>query len=169
VQEQNPARGIALTEVEEVYAGKRKTWSDGTPIRLVLRPLSDGLSQYLAGISPGLKWASVKAHSIPGMFVGMTDQEAAAQIERMPGAFGITSASLVTAEKRRIKALAVDGAAPTLSNLATGTYPYAVTLYLVYKRDDDETRDFVEFVFSADGQRLLAENGHVTLPRGAKK
>ena len=73
VQDSNPASGFALAEMEEVYAGKRKTWPDGMPIRLILRPLSDGFSVYLASINPGLKSASEKAHSIPGVFVGNTD------------------------------------------------------------------------------------------------
>ena len=168
-QASNPARGLRLTEIEEIYACKRRNWDDGMPIRFILRPLSDGLSEYLAGISPGLKWAAVKARSTPGVFVGMTDQEAATQIEKTPGSFGITTASLVMAEKRRIKALAIDGVAPTLDHVSNGRYPYALTLYLICKRDKDEIRDFIEFIFSDDGRSLLAENGHITLLRVTKK
>jgi phosphate transport system substrate-binding protein len=136
-------------------------------LTFVLRPLSDGFSEYLASINPGLKSASVKAHSIPGVFVGNTDQEAAMQIENMPGSFGTTSSSLVASEKRKVKALFVDGEAPTLSNVAAGKYPYTMTLYLVYKQDKYKgaVRDFIEFVFSRDGQNLLSDNGHVSLQR----
>jgi phosphate transport system substrate-binding protein len=166
-RDSNPAKGFTLAEIEEIYAGKRKNWPDGTPIRLVLRPVSDTFSVYLASINPGLKSASGKAHSIPGVFVGSTDQEAAVQIEKTPGSLGTTSSSLVAAEKRRIKALSVDGAAPTLSNVSTGKYPYAMTLSLVYKRDKyrGAVKDFIEFVFSRDGQKILSDNGHVTLQR----
>lgn len=167
VQDSNPASGFALPEIEEIYAAKRKAWPDGTPIRLVLRPVSDGFSAYLASINPGLKSASEKAHSIPGVFVGNTDQEAAAQIEKTPGSFGTTSSSLVSSERRKIKALSVDGVAPTLTNLSTGKYPHAMTLSLVYKRDKytGAVKDFIEFVFSKEGQKILSDTGHVTLPR----
>ncbi|MFH1148083.1 MAG: substrate-binding domain-containing protein [Pseudomonadota bacterium] len=167
VQDANPTKGFTLAEIEEIYTGKRQTWSDGTPIRLVLRPISDGFSEFLASIKPGLKSASEKAHAIPAVFVGNTDQEAAAQIEKMPGSFGTTSSSLIASEKRKIKALSVDGAAPTLSNVSSGKYPYAMTLSLVYKRDKyrGAVEDFIEFVFSRDGKKLLADNGHVTLQR----
>ncbi len=167
VQDSNPAKGFTLAEIEEIYAGRRKTWSDGTPIRLIIRPVSDGFSAYLASINPGLKSASEKAHSMPGVFVGITDQEAALQIEKIPGAIGTTSGSLIAAEKRKIKALSIDGVAPTLANVSAGKYPYAMTLYLVYKRDKDKgaIKDFIEFVFSRDGQKLLSDNGHVTLRR----
>jgi ABC-type phosphate transport system substrate-binding protein len=76
-------------------------------------------------------------------------------------------------EKRRIKALSVDGAVPVLSNIADGVhvsagkYPYTMTMSLVYKGDADKgaVKDFIEFVFSKDGRKILSESGHVTLPR----
>ena len=173
VQESNPTNGVTLTEIEDIYAGKRKTWSDGTPIRLILRPLHDSFSVYLTSINPRLKSAAEKAHSIPGVFVGVTDQEAAEQIEKTRGSFGTTSSSLMAVEKRRIKALFVDGAAPAPSNIADGVhlsagkYPFTMTMSLVYKKDADKgaVKDFIKFVFSKDGRKLLSESGHVTLPR----
>jgi phosphate transport system substrate-binding protein len=171
VQASNSTKGFTLAEIEDIYAGTRKAWSDGTPIRLILRPLSDAYSTYLANINPGLKLASAKAHSIPGVYVGNTDQEAAIQIEKTSGSFGTTSSSLVAAEKRKIKALSVDGVAPTLSNVSTGKYPFAMTLTIVYKRDayKGSVRDFTEFIFSKDGQKILSDNGHVTIRRGSRK
>jgi phosphate transport system substrate-binding protein len=171
VQDSNPTKGLTLAEIEEIYTGKRKTWPDGTPIRLILRPLSDAYSVYLASINPGLKSASEKAHSIPGVFVGTTDQEAALQIEKTPGAFGTTSGSIIAAEKRKLKALSVDGVAPTLANVSTGKYPYVMTLSLVYKRDKykGSIKDFIEFVFSKDGKKLLSDNSHVALQRIMEK
>jgi phosphate transport system substrate-binding protein len=171
VQGSNPAKGITLAEIEAIYAGQRRTWSDGTPIRLVLRPLSDAYSGYLGRINPGLKSASEKAHTIPDVFVGNTDQEAARQIEQMPGAFGTTSSCVVAAEKRKIKALFVDGTAPTLANLSSGKYPYAMTVSVVYKKNRyrGKINNFIEFVFSRDGQKLLSDNGHVPLARMLEK
>ena len=167
VQESNPIEGLRLTELEEIYAGKRRTWSDGRPIRMILRPLYDAYSAFLAGINPGMKSASEQAHSIPGVFVGMTDREAAVQIERTPGSFGTTSAAIVAAERLKVKALSVDGVLPTLPNVSTGKYPYAMTMSVIYKRDKymGAVKDFIDFLFSNDGRKLLSANGHVTLPR----
>ena len=177
VQASNPVTGLTLAEIEEIYAGRRRTWSDGTPIRLILRPQSDAHSTYLGSINPRLKSASEQAHFIPGIFVGLTDQEAADQIEKTPGSFGTTSASLVAAEKRKIKPLSVDGAAPLLANIAAGRdiapgqYPYVLTLYLVYRRDASSSavKAFIDFLFSREGREHLAENGHAALPRRAGK
>ncbi len=171
VQDSNPVKGFTLGEIEEIYAGKLRTWPDGTPIRIILRPLSDAFSAYLAGINPGMKSASEKAHSISGLFVGSTDQEASAQIEKTPGSFGTTSSSLIKAEKLRIKALFVDGVAPTPVNVSTGKYPFVMTLSLVYKKDKygGLIKDFMRFIFSREGQKLLAANGHVHLGRISRR
>jgi phosphate transport system substrate-binding protein len=171
VQESNPIEGLSLTEIEEIYAGKRRTWSDGKPIRMILRPLSDAYSVVLAGINPGMKSVSERAHSMPGVFIGMTDQDAALQIEKTPGSFGTTSTAIVAVERLKVKALSVDGVLPTLPNVSTGKYPYAMTMSVVYKRDKyrGAVKDFIDFLFSNDGRKILSADGHVTLPRVAGK
>jgi phosphate transport system substrate-binding protein len=171
VQESNPTEGLSLTEIEEIYSRKRKTWSDGSTIRMILRPRSDAYSVFLAGINPGMKSASEQAHSIPGVFVGITDRDAALQIEKSPGSFGTTSAAIVAAESLKVKALSIDGVSPTLQNVSSGKYPYAMTMSVVYKRAKyrGAVKDFIDFIFSNDGRQLLSANGHVTLPRVSGK
>ncbi len=89
----------------------------------------------------------------------------------MPGSFGTTSAAIVAAEKLKIKALSVDGVFPTLPNVSAGKYPYAMTMSVVYKRDKymGAVKDFIDFVFSNEGRKVLSANGHVTLSRMAGK
>lgn len=167
VQMSNPAKGLALNEIEDMYSGKRKIWPDGTPVRLVLRPRSDTLSMCLEKISPGMKSASDTSRSIPGVFVGITDQDAADHIEKTSGAFGVTVSALITSEKRKIIPLSVDNIAPTPLNVSTGVYPYTITFSMIYRKDKytGALKSFVEFVFSRDGNRLLMENNCVPLPR----
>lgn len=163
----NPAGGLTIAEIEEMYSGKRTVWPSGIPVRIVLRPLGDSYSVYLAGISPGMKGASEKAHAMPGLYVGITDQEAARQIETTPGSLGVTSSSIVAAEKRRIKALAVNGVFPTAANLASGKYAYSMPMYLVYRKGAGKpaVQDFLRFVFSDPGRKILSRTGHVPIKR----
>lgn len=177
VQASNPTDSMTLTEIEALYAGWREVWPDGRRVRLILRPIHADASLFLAGISPRLKSAYEKAHSIPGVRISMTDQEASEHIEKTPGAFGMTDASLLAAESRRIKALAIDGVIPAPANLADGVtlsagrYPYAVTMSMVYKRDHrtERVNDFVRFVFSPEGRKILSESGYMTVPPPAGK
>ena len=79
-----------------------------------------------------MKDAAESSKKRPGMFTGITDQDAADQIERTPGSFGVTSYAVVASEKRNIKPLAVDGISPVGKHGANEKYPYFMTLYLVY-------------------------------------
>jgi phosphate transport system substrate-binding protein len=170
-QASNPAHGFRLSEIEEIYSGKRDRWPAGGPIRLVLRPIPDAFSIYLETFTPGMKTAVERAHAVPGKYVGATDQDAADYIEKTPGAFGTTSLALVVSERRAIKPLAVDGVLPTDANVADGKYPYAMTLSLVYRsgRAHGGTAAFIDFVFSKEGRAILSRNGCHPLARAAAK
>lgn len=155
-------QGLALRDVAEIYAGRRTQWPDGSPVRLVLRPASDGDTAQLASFSDGIKAAVALAQGREGMVVGMTDQEAVDAVERLPGGMGTASLALLLSERRRATPLAIDGVEPTLANLASGRYPHAKTMTLVLRHDASATtRKFVEFVTSDSGRKLLAELGHL--------
>lgn len=172
VQGSNPTDAVTFTEIEHIYAGSRKVWPDGRRVRVVLRPLHADSALFLSGIDLRLKSASEKAYATPGVIIAMTDQEAAEQIEKTPGSFGTTDASLLALEKRKIKALSVDGVFPYLFNIpdgidiSTGKYPYVISMSMVYKKDNDTgaVRDFIAFVFSKNGRKILAACGYVILP-----
>lgn len=82
---QDTTRNLTMGEVAALYAGKRTHWSDGTPVRLVLRPTSDGDTELLAAFSPEVRAALEQAQRREGMVLGMTDQETVDAIERLPG------------------------------------------------------------------------------------
>jgi phosphate transport system substrate-binding protein len=155
-------RNLSLREVAEIYAGRRTQWPDGSPVRLVLRPASDGDTTQLASFSDDIQAALKLALAREGMVMAMTDQEAVDAIERLPGGLGTASVALLLAERRRAAPLAIDGVEPTLANVASGRYPHAKTLSLVLRQDASPTaRKFVDFVISAQGRKLLAELGHL--------
>ena len=161
----NPTNGLGLSEIQDIYAGKKTTWPDGKRIFLVLRPAADVFTGFPEKISPGMKDAVESSKKRPGMFTGITDQDAADQIERTPGSFGVTSYSLVASEKRNIKPLAVDGISPVGKHGANEKYPYFMTLYLVYVKGRTTTsvENFIEFIDSKEGEKILRRNGHIPI------
>ena len=161
----NPTNGLGLSEIQDIYAGKKTTWPDGKRIFLVLRPAADVFTGFLKKISPGMKDAVESSKKRPGMFTGITDQDAADQIERTPGSFGVTSYSIVASEKRNIKPLAVDGISPVGKHGANEKYPYFMTLYLVYVkgRNTAAIESFIEFIDSEEGEKILGRNGHIPI------
>ena len=161
----NRAEGIGLSEIQDIYAGKKKTWPGGDKIFLILRPASDAFTDFLVKLSPGMKDAVRLAEKRPGLFTGITDQDAADQIERIPGSFGVTSYTLVASEKRKIKALAVDGIFPVGKNGVNDKYPYFMTLYLVHMKDRNTgaVRNFIDYIHSKEGEKILRMNGHIPI------
>lgn len=159
-------KGLALREVAEIYAGRRTQWANGTPVRLVLRPATDGDNAQLASFSEDVRAALALAMGREGMVVAMTDQETVDAIERLPGGLGTASLALLTSERRRAVPLAIDGVEPSLENLANGRYLHAKTMMLVLRADaTPATRRFVDFVSSEPGRKLLTELGHLPPPK----
>jgi len=66
-----------------------------------------------------------------------------------------------------IKVLALDGQAPTVANVQTGSYPLATPLGLTWKgRLPAAARAFVDFLFSPEGQRLIRSKGLIPARTG---
>jgi phosphate transport system substrate-binding protein len=129
--------------------------------------LRDYHSTYLASITSGLKTASEQAHAIPGVFVGITDYDAATLIERTEGSFGVTNSVFTAAERKNIKALSIDGISPTITNVSSGKYPYALLMSVLYSQHNRKAalKEFIEFLFSAAGQKIISAYGQVPVPR----
>ena len=153
-------RSLSLADIASLYAGKQGKWSDGQPVRLVLRPASDGDTALLASFSPEIKQALAAAMAREGMVSAMTDQDSADAIEKLPGGLGTSSLALLLSEQRRARAIAIDGVEPTVANVASGRYPYFKPLYLVVKADAPSgAMQFLAFVGSSAGRRILTSVG----------
>lgn len=157
--------GITLAGAVAIYWGRRDRWEDGSRIRLVLRPPEDSDLMILKAMAPEMNAAVENAMHRDGMLVAMTDQEAADAIEKVPGAFGGTTLSLVVSEKRAIGVLALNGIVPSVQTLADGTYPHAKTFHMVTRKNPDPAvLRFIEFVRSPASADILAKNAQQAMP-----
>ena len=53
---------------------------------------------------------------------------------------------------------------PTLDNVKTKTYPVSRDLYVITNgQPSGLTGDFIKYILSADGQKIVADEGYVTL------
>jgi phosphate transport system substrate-binding protein len=63
-----------------------------------------------------------------------------------------------------VKAIHVDGVAPTAENIKNGTYPVQRPFVIALNRDteqSDATQDFINFIFSAEGQAVAESRGYI--------
>lgn len=67
-----------------------------------------------------------------------------------------------------VKALKVDGAEATVENVKNGTYKISRPFNIATKEGlSDVAQDFVTFILSADGQKVIEENGYISASTAA--
>jgi len=135
-----PVQSVSLAQLAALYAGRTHQWPDGQPVRLVLRPPSDGDTAFVKSLAPALAEAVTQAQARPGSHVAMVDAEATEALERIGGSLGITTLGLIRAERRRLTALQLDGVRPDADSLTDRRYPHAKTVHLVTRtrrREED--------------------------------
>jgi phosphate transport system substrate-binding protein len=159
VSTQSPMSGLSLQEAMDLYRGKTLTWPDGGRVRPILRPQLDSDTTFLRKMSPAMDQAVTEAHARPGMRVAASDSEAADVIESVPGAMGTSTLVLIVAERRSLKALAINGVRPTAESVRNGSYPHVKTLYLISRAPRPTVQRFVDFLASAPGRAVLSGLG----------
>lgn len=162
-----PAAVVSLTvpELVSIYAGERKTWPNGHPLRLVLRPESESDTDIIKSVSPEMSQAVMGALARPGMIMALTDKASADRLETIPGAFGTTTLAQIVSENRALKPLAIDGVAPNLTTLADAKYRYFKTLFTVTGPTTSlVAHEFTAFVRSPAGREILQNNGNWVAP-----
>lgn len=153
----NP-NGLKSTDLAGIFTAKAPTWSDGTPIRIILRPRSDVdtplLEQMFAGIDKALEVARGR-DEVP---TAATDQDNVALAERIPGSLTGTTMTQIKTEHADLRIVPIDGVEPTLANFEGGAYPFAKKLYVVVPpKRSVETQQFVDFLRSPQGVKALRD------------
>jgi len=153
---------LSLLRLAGIIGSNSPTWGDGTPVRLVLRPVADADTELLGEFSPGVKQALADAHKRGGMVRAITDQESADESERLPGSLGTSTLALLRSEKRTLQVVRIDEVAPTPENFTSGAYPHGKTMTIVTKGAPNEaTQKFLDFIASDTGRQVLVRLGHL--------
>jgi phosphate transport system substrate-binding protein len=156
------ATDLSIYRLLEILRQEAPRWPDGTRIRLVLRPVQDADTSLVKAISPDVERALQHAMQRPGMMVAVTDHDSLDAIAKMPGSLGGATLTEILTEKRAVRALSFNGVAPTLKNLAEGSYPLAKSYYLVTgEHPTAQARDFAAFVRSPKARPILRRCGNL--------
>ena len=60
-------------------------------------------------------------------------------------------------------AVPLDGIAPTMANVASGKYPMTRPLYMITNgQPKGATKQYIDYILSAEGQKLLPKHGYLT-------
>lgn len=158
------ATSVTLAQLIDIYNGKLTSWPDGTRIRAVLRQPGDDNTRQLKGLSADMEQSVGVAERQPGALFAVTDQDSADKMEAVPGSLGVTTIALIRSENRTLHPLSIGGVEPTPENAKSGRYPLTKHFYFVLPKEPSaEVLEFVKFVGSPAGRKILAQTGH-TIP-----
>jgi phosphate transport system substrate-binding protein len=152
---------LKSSDLTAIYAGRFSVWGDGVAVRPVLRPEGDSDLDAVAAWKPDLAQAMLQALRRPGMRVAMTDDEAVENIEHIPGAIGTTILSLVLQRQGQLRALEIDGVAPSVRALAEGRWrPHKVFRLVTRTLAPDPGARLLQQLESPAAQARLTIHGH---------
>jgi phosphate transport system substrate-binding protein len=150
-------------DLVDIYKGTKTKWRNNRDIIVQIREAYDSGFMMLESAVPGFKEVCDESRKLEKWAVYYTDQDANKAMALTKDAIDVTDLGMIKSEKLAIKPLAFNGVAPTLENLAKGTYPLSRTLMLLYRDDalPAEAKAFINFIRSDTGKKILKEHGYL--------
>lgn len=167
----NTIQSLNFDQIRQIYLGNITKWSQisgadvpGTNDQIVVvgRDSASGTRVYFEQtILP------VNASPIATMQALNSNGAVLQNVAQTPDAIGYVSIGFVSSS---IKALPIVDSktntviAPTIDNVKTRTYPISRNLYLITNgQPTGLSGDFIKFLLSPDGQKIVSDQGYVTL------
>ena len=146
-----PARGVTREQLRAIFTGEMTNWSALDGPDLEIHPLIAGPASATHGVFAGLV---LDGAEYEGCEVIEVDSDIPTRVAGTDGAIGVISFAFLDASAG-IRALAVDGARPSVSDFS---YPIARPLYLLWRPGQPAVDQFVAWAVSADGQAIVQRN-----------
>ena len=150
VHPSNNTADLTLEEIRNIFAaGSDDTWT------VINREEGSGTREvFEKKVMAGTEVAS-NAEFLPSN--GAVKQKVAAT----PNAIGYISLGYVDLS---VKALSIDGVACNEANCVNGSYPVTRYLNFITKGEPEGlTKEFIDFCLSAEGQRIVDEEGYISI------
>lgn len=159
-----PITNITESQVCDVYSGKIRSWQflggSDYPVAVLTRPPTE--------VDPEVIRAKI------GCFKELRESETAKVMARggdmakalaeTPHALGMTSMTVVEQSEGKVRALTLNGIAPTAENAKSGRYFLTRDFLFVIKgQPTGPVKRFLDFVLSPEGDRVIQANGAVPL------
>lgn len=160
----NPVHNLTVRQLHEIYFGKITNWSQvggrDAPIDLysVFSP-NDGVEYSLRTLLYGHGDQQISA---PRLYLNTKALEEGIALN--PNGLGVSTLSNV-AGNPKLRMIPIDGVAPTVANIADGSYPLYIPLYLVTNPNSPKTTQiqaFLDFLQTDQAKTVLRD--HSVLP-----
>lgn len=159
VHPSNILTGLTLADIKAIYTGKVSNWSEvggaDQEIIVVSRDSASGTFETFNELA--LEGEKVRADAL----LQASNAAVVTTVANTPGAIGYVGLGYVSKE---VKALSVNEVMPSKETVNAGNYPLARSLFMYTDgKPEGAVKKFVDFVLSAEGQKLVEENGYISL------
>lgn len=169
VNPSNTIQYITLDQINQIYTGKITKWTQITgaevpntnnQIVLIGRDSSSGTRSYFD------ETVLNKATPAKTMLEQNSNGAVAQSVAQTPGAIGYVSIGFLSSD---VKALPIwynfdKIITPSISTVKDKTYPVSRDLYMITNgQPTGLTKDYLDYILSADGQKIVADQGYVPL------
>ncbi len=153
VHPSNPVKNLTMEQVSKVFKGEITNWKDvggaDKPIVVVCREPGSGTRtsfEQCLKIRIGDKAQQQSSN-------GACRESVASNAD------AVTCISLVHVDAK-VAAISIDGVAPSIPNVKSGSYKIAASDYLLTKGDPQGlAKEFIDFVLSPEGQKIIESAG----------
>jgi phosphate transport system substrate-binding protein len=155
VHANNPVQNLTMDQVRDIYALKINNWSQvggrDAKIHIITREEGSGTRSAFEGLVMSKQQISLRA------IVQDSNGAVRQLVADDQNAIGYISLGLVN---DKVKALLLGGVAPTIDNVINGSYGLSRPfLFLTLAPPTGQTAQFIDFVLSAQGQKILTAEG----------
>lgn len=152
--------GIGQAEIVSFYENSSAIWPGGMPVRVLLRPMSDGSVPYLANMIPGLGAAMSRARERREIPIATTDQDNVEMAMSVPGSLTAAPLTQLLTEAPFLRRLTLDGTVASLETMKTGQYPAGLRLCWVTSKARSIGADrFIDWLKRSTNTEFLARFG----------
>jgi phosphate transport system substrate-binding protein len=154
---QNKVNGLTLQQVRDIYNNIITNWKE---LGWIDRKIDAVTREEGSGTRSAFEELVMKKKEIDdGIMVQDSNGSVKEVVATDPYAIGYISLGLLD---EKVKPVAIDGVAPSIKNIKTGSYKIVRPfLYVTNGELEPYAKEFVDFILSRDGQKILKKEGLV--------
>ena len=159
----NPINGVSsLTkdQIKDIFTGKIKNWKEvgGADKKIVIVSRDSASGTFETFNELVLKGEKVSSSAL----MQASNQAVSGIVDRSDGAIGYVGLGYVTG---KTKALKIDGISPSIETVLNKQYAFSRALFFYTNgTPKGAAKAYIDFILSAQGQKIVKEMGFVPLP-----
>jgi phosphate transport system substrate-binding protein len=155
----NPIKALSKKQIQNIYTGKISNWKElgGMDRKIVVISRDSASGTFEAFAELALNKQKVR----PDALMQASNQAIATIVGNTSDAIGYVGLGYITS---KVKAIDIDGVSASRITVLTGKYPYSRPLFMYTNgAPKGQIKNFIDFILSDEGQKMVEEEGFVSL------